>query len=64
MAATGWTKAAKAGSPGGDFVVARASWGLWEADSFLKIVTFSLNTSCGDSKAFYAARIELYLASQ
>jgi hypothetical protein len=45
-------KAAKAGSPGGDFVVAGASWGLWEADSFPKSVTHSLNTSCGDSGAF------------
>ena len=30
-AANGWMKAAKAGSPEGDFVVAGASWGLWEA---------------------------------
>ena len=34
-AANGWMKAAKAGSPGGDFVVVRASWGLWGVDSFL-----------------------------
>ena len=43
MAETGWAKAANAGSPGGDFVVARASWGLWETNSFLECVTHGLN---------------------
>ena len=33
-------------------MVAGVSWGLWEADSFPKGVTHSLNTSCGDSGAF------------
>ena len=51
MAETGWSKAANAGSPGGEFVVARASWWLWEADVFPKSVTHSLNTSWGDSGA-------------
>ena len=45
-------KAAKAGSFGGDFVVSGANWVLWEANSFPKGVTHSLNTSCGDSGAF------------
>ena len=43
---------ANAGSPGGDFVVAGASWWLWEADSFPKKMTDGLNASCGDSVAF------------
>ena len=42
----------KSRQPAGDFVVARASWGLWEADSFLKSVTHGLKTSRGDSGAF------------
>ena len=33
-------------------MVSGASWGLWEADSFPKSVTHSLNTSCDDSGAF------------
>ena len=52
MAAIGWTKAAKAGVTGGDFDVAEASWGLWEADRFPKSVTHTLNSSRGDSGAF------------
>ena len=52
MAATGVTMVAKAGSPGGDFVVSGASWWLWEADSFPKSVTHTLTASCGDSGAF------------
>ena len=32
-------------------MVARASWGLWEADVFPKSVTHSLKTSWGDSGA-------------
>ena len=51
VAATGWTKAAKAGIPGVDLVVARASWGLCWAYSFLKSVTRSFITLCGDSGA-------------
>ena len=43
---------AKAGSPGGVFVVAEASWWLWEADNFPKSVTHTLNSLCGDSGAF------------
>ena len=52
VVATGWIRAAKAGSPGVDFVVARASWGLWGGDSFPKSVTHTLNSLCGDSGAF------------
>jgi hypothetical protein len=52
VAATGWTKVAKAGGSGGVFVVAGASWWLWEADSFPKSVTHTLNVLCGDTGAF------------
>ena len=37
-------------------MVSEASWGLWEADSFPKGVTHSLNTSFGDSGAFILRR--------
>ena len=43
---------AKAGVSGGVFVVAGASWWLWEADRFPKSVTHTLNALCGDSGAF------------
>ena len=32
------------GGSGGDFVVAGASWWLWEADNFPRSVTHSFNT--------------------
>ncbi len=39
------------GGSGGDFVVAGASWRLWEADSFPRSVTHSFNKVWGNSGA-------------
>ena len=63
-AVTGWTKAAKAGSPGGDFVVARASWGLWEADVVPKRCNLQSQGIVGRLWGVYGAWIELNLALQ